>query len=101
MTVTIGEHSGGQIASLNGGTSTSGDHPGNMTNTSAKKAQQFLVALVLMFAFVLTMTLVAGTSQKVGRGVLAFFLLMLLLQGMTHVNPFVDWVERHPLTPTA
>lgn len=81
-----------------GGASTTGtaDSGGGVT---AQSARQFLVSMLILLVFVIVMTMVAGASPEVGKGVVAVFATLLLLQGITHVNPFVQWMEHHPLTP--
>ena len=79
-----------------------GDHYGPVGGgTSAQSARQFLIALAVLIVFVLVMTMLAGMSPGAGRGITLFFVAMLVLQGITHVNPFVQWVESHPLTPSS
>lgn len=94
----MGEHSGGQVGQLTGGNSPAGDHTNAMSATAAN-TRQFLVALLLLLAFVFVMTMLAGINPQVGAGITALFVAMFIVNAITHVNPFVHWVQTHPLTP--
>jgi hypothetical protein len=71
------------------------------TGTTATQVHQALVAILIMGAFVYLMTLLAGTSPAAGKIIVTLFIGLLLIQGATHVNPFVEWVNKHPLQPTS
>ncbi len=73
---------------------------GSTSGVSATQVHQAIVAILIMGAFVYMMTLLAGTSPAAGKIIGALFVGLLLIQGAGHVNPFVEWVNRHPLTPT-
>jgi len=71
------------------------------SGASATQVHQALVAILIMGAFVYLMTLIAGTSKAAGNIIVVLFIGLLLIQGATHVNPFVEWVNKHPLQPTS
>jgi hypothetical protein len=75
----------------------------NTTSSSvtATQVHQALVAILIMGAFVYLMALIAGTSKAAGEIIVTLFIGLLLIQGATHVNPFVEWVNKHPLQPTS
>ena len=69
------------------------------TDVTLKDAHNMLVAFAILVAFVLGLTMLAGMSTDAGQFCAGLMLLLLLLQGIGHVNPFVQWVANHPLTP--
>lgn len=70
------------------------------TEANAASAHQMFVAILILAAFGMIMILIAGQSKTAGNVVAGFLFIMLLVQGITRVNPFVAWVAKHPLTPT-
>lgn len=70
------------------------------SGVSATQVHQALVAVLIMGVFVYLMVLLAGTSPAAGKIIATLFIGLLLIQGATHVNPFVEWVNKHPLQPT-
>jgi hypothetical protein len=76
---------------------TAGATTGGVTAASTHQA---IVAILIMAVFVYLMVLLAGTSPAAGKIISTLFIGLLLIQGATHVNPFVEWVNKHPLTPT-
>ncbi len=73
-----------------------GSEPATAT---AASAHDMFIAIAVLAVFVYVMVLVAGTSKTAGRTVVLMFAALLLLQGMTHVNPFLQWMVAHPLQP--
>lgn len=71
------------------------------SNVSAESTHQAIVAILIMGVFVYIMVIVAGISPGAGKTVSALFIGLILIQGAAHVNPFVEWVNKHPLTPTS
>ena len=68
---------------------------------TAKNAREMFFAIAIMSAFVYAAAVIAGTSQNTGRAVVAFFIGLIILQGVTHANPLAGFLASHPLTPTA
>lgn len=66
---------------------------------SAASNHQMIVAVLIMLTFIMLCTLVAGESKAAGNAILGLLVIMLVVQGVTKVNPFVSWIARHPLTP--
>ena len=69
---------------------------GDVTITDA---HDMFIAIGIMVGFVMFATILAGFNQEVGHAMLALMFLLLLLQGIGHVNPFAQWVVKHPLQP--
>ena len=67
---------------------------------TAETAHQMMVAVLVLVITVYIGILVAGVSPRVGKGIAALMLLLLFLQGVTRVNPLMEWILNHPLTPT-
>jgi uncharacterized membrane protein YfcA len=63
-------------------------------------SHEMFIALAMMVGFVIGATIIAGLNQEVGRAMLGLMILLLIMQGITHVNPFTQWVLNHPLQPT-
>lgn len=66
---------------------------------TASTAHQMIEAILVMGAFVVIMTMVADTGPNAGRMAVALMVALVILQGITHINPFVSFVANHPLTP--
>ena len=80
------------------GTAVTGKAPAKSTVTAANTREMF-VAVGIMLATVYGASVIAGTSPRVGRLILAVFVMLLILQGVTHVNPLAKFLSDHPLTP--
>lgn len=59
-----------------------------------------VVALIIFFAVGMMLVIFAGESKTTGNTIAGFLALALVVQGITHVNPFVSFLAKHPLTPT-
>lgn len=58
--------------------------------------------LVALLVFVMTGILlieIGGISNQSGNVIIALLAIMLTVQAITRVNPFVEFFEHHPLTP--
>lgn len=66
---------------------------------SAATNHEAFVAVLILTGFVLLLTVIADQSKTAGNTIIAFLVLIGLVQGITHVNPFVAWLAAHPLTP--
>lgn len=66
---------------------------------SAATNHEALVAVLILAGFVFLLTVIADQSKAAGNAIIAFLVLVGLVQGITHVNPFVAWLAAHPLTP--
>lgn len=66
---------------------------------TASSAHEMIVAIIIMSALGMLLVILAGESPTTGNTIAAFLGLLLLVQGITHVNPFVQFVLKHPLTP--
>jgi len=66
---------------------------------TAETAHQMMVAVLVLVVAVYIGILVAGVSPRIGKGIAGVMALLLFLQGVTRVNPVMDWVLNHPLTP--
>jgi hypothetical protein len=60
---------------------------------------EMLVALSILLLGGMLLVLVAGESKEAGNAIIAMLSIMLFVQAITKVNPFVQWVVNHPLTP--
>lgn len=67
--------------------------------TTAANAHEMFIAIAIMLGFVYAAAVIAGTGRNVGRLVLVFFVGLLILQGVTHVNPLAKFLADHPLAP--
>ena len=89
------------VSQVEGGTTTPVKYvPATKTAVaSVATAHQMVVAVGIIGAFIAFMVVLAGTSPRVGHACVAFMFCLILVQGITHVNPFVEWTQKHPLTP--
>lgn len=69
------------------------------TPATTESTHQMLVALAILSAVGMLLVIVAGISDDSADGVLLVVGALLLVQAITHVNPFVAWLANHPLTP--
>lgn len=90
-------HKQGNTSPFAGATAT-----GSATTVAATPSteHEMLVAVGIMGAFVLVMTMIAGIGKTAGRVAVLLMVALLVNQGIRHVNPFVDWAAAHPLTPS-
>lgn len=72
-------------------------HPAGPT-MSAAAAHHALISIGILLAFVIVSTILAGANPALGHGIVALMLVMLLMQGITHVNPITEWVNNHQFT---
>lgn len=79
----------------NGGPSTQPDG-----DATSQKLHQMLVAASILTAVIIVLVVVAGFSNNAGNTVIGLLSLILLVQGITKVNPFVQWIAKHQLTPS-
>lgn len=86
---------------IQGGGNPSPNDPTPATHelVSASSNHEALIALLIMLGFVFLLTVVADQSKTAGNAIIAFLVLVGLVQGITHVNPLVAWLAAHPLTP--
>lgn len=82
-----------------GNTPTPGMIQSYQTPATASSAHEMIVAIIIMSALGMLLVILAGESPTTGNTIAAFLGLLLLVQGITHVNPFVQFVLKHPLTP--
>ncbi len=68
-------------------------------SATASSAHDMLIAIAVLSVFVFAMVLIAGTGKNAGRTIVFLFTALLILQGMTHVNPFLEWIVSHPVNP--
>lgn len=61
---------------------------------------EMIVAVAIMGGIGMGAVIVAGQSRNAGNLIAGILAIMLLVQGITHVNPFVSFLAAHPLTPT-
>ena len=66
---------------------------------TAAGAHHALVSIGILLAFVIVSTILAGVNPSLGHGILALMLVMLLMQGITHVNPVTEWSADHQFQP--
>ncbi len=66
---------------------------------TAAQAHHALVSIGILLAFVIVSTILAGANPALGHGILALMLVMLLMQGITHVNPITEWSASHTFEP--
>ena len=67
---------------------------------TAGSVHTMLVAVIIMAAIGGMLVVIAGTSKEAGIIIAWILGIALLVQAITHVNPFVSWIVKHPLTPT-
>lgn len=61
---------------------------------------EMLVAVTIMAGIGMLAVIVAGQSKQAGNLIAGILAIMLVVQGITHVNPFVAFIADHPLTPS-
>lgn len=61
---------------------------------------EMIVAIGIMAGVGMLLVIVAGQSKSAGNVIAGILGIMLLVQGITHVNPFVAFIANHPLTPS-
>ena len=69
------------------------------TDATLANAHAMFVSVGIMVAFVVVMTFVAGAGPSAGKASVGIMFLLLLLQGISHVNPIASFMAQHPLTP--
>lgn len=69
------------------------------SETMLGDTHELLIATGLMGLFLLLMVMFAGISKTTGRLSVLVMVILLTNQAIRHVNPFVTWVQDHPLTP--
>lgn len=69
------------------------------TDVSPVGLHQMFDAALLMSAAIFVLIVIAGISNSAGNAVIVILSMILLVQGITKVNPFVSWIAKHPLTP--
>lgn len=79
---------------------TGGGNPNQVTATAAT-THQMLVAIGILLLGGMLLVLIAGESDSAADAVLGFLAILLVVQGITKVNPFIEWVNKHPLIPSA
>lgn len=105
-----GEHSGPGSPVEAGLEGSTGAHAAPVTNSNpgvakpappltSAQAHHALVSIAILLAFVIGGTVLAGVNPSLGHGILALFMVMLLMQGITHVNPITEWSDSHQFTP--
>lgn len=67
---------------------------------TAQSAHDMFVAIGVLSVFVYLMVLVAGMGKNAGRTVIVLFIALIILQGITHTEPFAAFTMSHPLNPT-
>ena len=73
--------------------------PATTASVTLSDSHEMFIAIGVMAGFVVVAVVIAGINQETGRAMLALMFLLLLLQGLSHTNPFVQWAQKHPLTP--
>jgi hypothetical protein len=58
-----------------------------------------LVALLIMSGVGMILIVIAGQSKNAGNAVALLLTILLVEQGITHVNPLAEFLVKHPLTP--
>lgn len=77
-----------------------GNISGEVPNTAtAETTHQMFVAIAILLAFGMLLILIAGESEEAGNAIIAFLGIIVFVQLVTKVNPFVQWIAKHPLTP--
>jgi hypothetical protein len=69
----------------------------SVTPGSAKAAQRLLVVVGVLALFVYGLVIVAGTGPNAGKIVVALFVALIVVQGLTHGQAFASFVFSHPL----
>ena len=65
----------------------------------AAKANKALRNAGILLAFVAVGTVLAGVNPQLGHGILALFLVMLLIRSIQSVGPITEWVGNHTFAP--
>lgn len=73
--------------------------PKYQTQASVESTHQFVVAFLILTGFGALLVILAGESKNTGNTIAAFLGVMLLGQGLLHVNPLVAFLANHPLVP--
>jgi hypothetical protein len=71
----------------------------NGTTATAATTHQMLKTFLILLIFVIIMTELAGISDNIADGILAFMLVLLVLQGLTHGAALAGFAEHLTLTP--
>ncbi len=66
---------------------------------TAKSTHEMFVAIIILASIGMLLVILAGESSSAGNTIAAFLGIILLVQGITHVNPLVSFLNAHPLTP--
>jgi hypothetical protein len=57
-----------------------------------------VIAIGLELLFVYVIVVIAGTSPGAGKAALAFMVVLLMGQAVTHGNPLTSYLTKHPTT---
>lgn len=71
----------------------------SQTGATVQSTHEMLVALAILSAVGMLLVIIAGISDDAADAVLLIVGALLLVQAVTHVNPFVAFLADHPLTP--
>lgn len=64
-----------------------------------ESTHQMAVAVLIMGAVGMFAIVLAGQSKATGNAIAGVLAIMLVVQGITRVNPFIEFFANHPLTP--
>lgn len=81
-------------------TGAAGSLPSYQTAATAASAHEMIVALGIFAAVGMVLVILAGESTSAGNGIAVVLGIMLLAQGLFHINPVVSFITAHPLTPS-
>lgn len=73
--------------------------PKYQVEADASTTHDMLVATAIMAGVGMFAVILAGQSKTTGNVIAGILAIMLLVQGLTHVNPFVEFLANHSLTP--
>lgn len=68
-------------------------------SASTETVHQMFVAVAILLLIGMLLVIVAGIGDSEGNAVLGLLSILLVVQAVTHVSPFVAWLANHPLTP--
>lgn len=69
------------------------------TPATVETTHQMIIAIIIMGGVGMLLVIFAGESKTAGNTIAGFLGLILLVQGITKVNPFISFLTSNPLTP--
>ena len=86
-------------ASTKQGISTPIVAPTAANTATAASTHEMFIAVAVLLAVGMVLTLVAGESDSAANAIIAALCIIVFIQLVTKVNPFISWITTHPLTP--